>query len=355
MKVIIAPLHWGLGHATRMLPIIQVLLDNGFQVHLASDGEALAVLTDHFPTLPATQLPSYNIQYKHSSLLKNSVHLASNLLQTIPKEKKAIRHLAKAIQADIIISDNRYGCYTDFTKNIFITHQLHILTGHLMDWPVNQVNKYLLKPFDEIWVPDFPDTPNLAGKLAHPPQMDKVSYIGGLSRFRILPPSPIKYDITAILSGPEPQRSLFEAQILTQFKASKLKTAIIRGKPLTSAQNRIKNMTIIDYASTDQLTQILASSHMIISRPGYSSIMDYAAMGLFGQQKKTILFVPTPGQPEQIYLAEKFKQAGITYAVNQNRLDIERDLMLAQKMPRQLQISPNPDLLLQRILGLKAF
>jgi len=320
MNIIVAPLNWGLGHATRMVPIIQALLEQNINVHLASDGEALAVLKNSFPTLPATELPSYNIKYKHNSLLHNSFSIGANMLRAIPKEKKAIHLLAKAIKADIIISDNRYGCHTDFTQNIFVTHQLNILTGNLTAKSVNIINQRLLKPFDTIWVPDYPNTPNLAGKLSHNSSFNKIQYIGALSRFQPMVPTEKTIDVLTILSGPEPQRSYFEKIIRQQFADTQLKIVIVRGKPLAQTDTRPNT---INFAFTSELSQLIASSKLIISRSGYSSIMDYAALGLFASTDTQIIFVPTPGQPEQIYLAEKFRNEGLAYSIPQEALHWE--------------------------------
>ncbi len=318
MNIIVATLNWGLGHATRMMPIIQALLDKKINVHLASDGEALTVLKQAFPSLPATELPSYNIRYKHKSLLRNSFSLSINMLRAIPKEKKAINILAKAIHADSIISDNRYGCYTDFTKNIFVTHQLNIPTGNLTQKGVNMINHQLLKPFDLIWVPDYPDVPNLAGKLSHNSSIKKIQYIGGLSRFSPIHATQKTIDVLAILSGPEPQRSYFEKIIQQHLANTHLKTIIVRGKP--NDQSAMPQ-NIINYASSDELSKLIAASKVIISRSGYSTIMDFAALGLFSSTETQMVFVPTPGQPEQIYLAEKFKADKLALSISQDKFD----------------------------------
>ncbi len=318
MNIIVAPLNWGLGHATRMVPIIQSLLNKKHQVHLASDGEALTVLKQTFPTLPTTELPSYNIQYKHKSLLRNSFSLSANMLRAIPKEKRAMNLFAKAIEADIIISDNRYGCYTDFTQNIFVTHQLNIPTGKLTEKGVNIINQQLLKPFDRIWVPDYPNSPNLAGKLSHNAAFRKIQYVGGLSRFHPISAKSKTIDVLVILSGPEPQRSYFEAVIRQQLARTPLKTVIVRGKPQETSK---PHSNTINYATTSELSHLMASSKIIISRSGYSTIMDYAALGLFSSKETKIIFVPTPGQPEQIYLAEKFMQEGLAISIAQDDFD----------------------------------
>ena len=62
-NILIAPLNWGLGHATRCIPIIKALEENGFNPIIASDGVALALLKKEFPHLITLELPSYNIKY----------------------------------------------------------------------------------------------------------------------------------------------------------------------------------------------------------------------------------------------------------------------------------------------------
>ncbi|HHB78959.1 MAG TPA: glycosyltransferase [Saprospiraceae bacterium] len=333
MKIIVAPLHWGLGHATRMVPLINSLLERDVQVHLASDGDALSVLKKNFPSLPATALPAYNIQYKYDNLLLNSFSLSANILRTIPKEQKAIRILAQAIKADAIISDNRYGCHTPFTKNIFVTHQLNIITNPLTQKLVNRINRHFLRHFQQIWTPDFPHTPNLAGKLAHHSSMDKVQYIGSLSRFQPIRQQPKTIDVLAILSGPEPQRSYFEQLLIQQLTSTKLKAVLVRGKP-SAPDNALSTTRIqtIQYASTDELTQLIAASKIIISRSGYSTIMDFYALGLFADAPQKVIFVPTPGQPEQIYLAEKMMLDNRVVAMKQDKFDLASAIQLTDTL-----------------------
>lgn len=61
--ILVAPLHWGLGHATRCVPVIRELLKHNYDVLLGSDGAALELLRKEFPKLPFVELPSYEISY----------------------------------------------------------------------------------------------------------------------------------------------------------------------------------------------------------------------------------------------------------------------------------------------------
>ena len=62
-RILVAPLNWGLGHATRSIPVINALIEEGFQPVIASDGIALSLLQKEFPELKSYELPSYNISY----------------------------------------------------------------------------------------------------------------------------------------------------------------------------------------------------------------------------------------------------------------------------------------------------
>jgi UDP:flavonoid glycosyltransferase YjiC (YdhE family) len=61
--ILIAPLNWGLGHATRCIPIIKALQENNYIPIIASDGIALELLQKEFPYVQTLKLPSYKIEY----------------------------------------------------------------------------------------------------------------------------------------------------------------------------------------------------------------------------------------------------------------------------------------------------
>ena len=62
-KVLIAPLDWGLGHATRCIPLINNLIENKNEVIIAAHGAIEKLLKSQFPQLQFVQLFNYNIQY----------------------------------------------------------------------------------------------------------------------------------------------------------------------------------------------------------------------------------------------------------------------------------------------------
>ncbi|MGB8703423.1 MAG: glycosyltransferase [Gillisia sp.] len=306
-KVLVAPLNWGLGHAARCIPIIRELQKNNYQPLLASDGAALELLKKEFPSLPYFELPSYNITYARKGaflkwkLLSQSRHILKNIRQ----EKSAIDRLVKKHDIKGIISDNRWGAYHPSTKNIFITHQLRVLSG--ITTPLTSAyHKKLIQKFDECWIPDFSSEKNLSGIMGHeklkfPPK----KYIGPLSRFHRKENTSFTYAFCVLLSGPEPQRSLLEKILLQELSGISAKILFIRGvfTPEVSLQE-IDNITFKDYLYGRELEEALQQSELVISRSGYTSFMDLAKLG------KNAFFIPTPGQEEQLYLAKRAKKQG---------------------------------------------
>ena len=299
-NILIAPLNWGLGHATRCIPIIKDLQQQGHRIIIASDGGALKLLQDEFPELEFEKLPAYRITYaKHSWL--NRWHLLKqvpHIIWTMKKERRLTDELIKKYDLNLIISDNRFGVYSPKIKSIYITHQLKVLSGwttKLTTW----IHAKIYNRYNEIWVPDLAGKPNLSGKLSHFSKStnNKIKYIGILSRMK--PKGlPKKYDILAILSGPEPQRSQLENILLEKFQTLNFKIALVRG--VVDNKKYVENqhdITTFNYVTGKELELLINQSEAVICRSGYTSIMDMAVM------RKKILMIPTPGQDEQQYLA----------------------------------------------------
>lgn len=320
-KILIAVLDWGLGHATRCIPIIRQLEQEGKEVVLASDGAAMYLLRAEFPHLTVEELPSYQIQYKSSNMVLNIARQMPRILWTIQAERKVVAQLVQQHGITQIISDNRYGCYHPDTENIFLTHQLHlIIPNRALQWITNTLHQRVLTRFDEIWVPDLSGADNLAGKLAHPPlRKPLVRYIGLLSRMQV--PEEIdeqEYDVAIVLSGPEPQRSILEQRLTEQaITLPYYNFIIVQGRPKQKYHHFVsENVEIVSYLTSKEINAVLLRSGVIVCRSGYSSIMDLAVLG-----KKAIL-IPTPGQTEQEYLAEMLAANGKYYCQKQDDLDL---------------------------------
>ena len=172
-RILVAPLNWGLGHATRCIPIINALVQEGFVPIIASDGDALSLLRKEFPNLSSIELPSYNITYaKNGKMFKlKLIKDSPRLLKTIKAEKKAISGILEHNDIAGIISDNRLGVRNKNTPSVFITHQLNVLSG-TTTWLSTKMHQKFIKKFDACWVPDADGELNLSGKLGHTKTFD---------------------------------------------------------------------------------------------------------------------------------------------------------------------------------------
>ena len=298
-RILIAPLNWGLGHATRCMPIIDALIIHGFKPIIASDGIALWLLKKEYPKLEFIELPSYNIKYsKKGNFLKlKLLKDAPKILKAIKAEHKIIQDLVINNKIDGIISDNRLGIYSKMIPSVYITHQLNVLSGNTT-WLSTKTHQKGIKKFDECWIPDHEGDNNLSGELGHSKKpLETTKYIGTISRFSKTN-LPKKYDLMVLLSGPVPQRTLLEGKLLLELKDYNGKVIFIKGivesKQQITTQN---NFTIYNYMTSLELEKAINESNIIVSRSGYTTIMDLAKL------EKKVFFIPTPGQFEQEYLA----------------------------------------------------
>ncbi|MBX2826820.1 MAG: glycosyltransferase [Flavobacteriaceae bacterium] len=318
--ILVAPLHWGLGHATRCIPIIRALLQEGFDVLLGSDGAALLILRKEFPNLPFVELPSYDITYpKKGEWFKFKMFLKlPQIKKAMNSEKRMVKRLVADGKIDGIISDNRMGVRSKKLPSVFITHQLNVLSGNTSFFS-SKMHQKIIKKYNECWVPDVEDPINLTGKLGHPKRLKfPVRYIGPLSRMAKKELN-IKYDVLVLLSGPEPQRTLLEVKMMDSFLNTDQKVLLVRGVVEEENEVYVKdNVTIVNFMQSEDLERSINESKIVVSRSGYTTIMDLAAM------EKEAFFIPTPGQYEQKYLAKQLKQKGIVPSCKQEKFSIEQ-------------------------------
>lgn len=331
-NILVAPLNWGLGHTTRCIPIIKALEKNGFTPILASDGSALALLKKEFPHLTALQLPSYNIEYAKKGenfkwkLIKNS----PKTITAIFDEKKMVQKWVKEYNLLGIISDNRLGVYSKKVPSVFITHQLTVLSGKTT-WISSKLHQFFIAKFDECWVPDTKDFPNLSGKLGHLSKSKlNIKYIGVLSRLE-KQELEVKYNLMVILSGPEPQRTLLEEKIIEELQHYHGKVIFIKGKvELEQKMEQKGNITYYNFMQTEQLEKTFNESELVLCRPGYTTVMDLAKLD------KKAFFIPTAGQFEQEYLAKKYKREGLLPYTTQDKFKIENinEIIVYKGLPK---------------------
>lgn len=320
-RILVTPLDWGLGHATRCVPIIHELLLRGYEVMIASSGTSGALLKREFPQLQHFSLPGYNPLYPTGAGMvgKMGVQLPK-FIDVIWQERKAVNRLVKEHHIEVIISDNRYGCYSASAKSIFITHQLNILMPAAFKWMegiVNAFNRKQIGKFDECWVPAdnnelFPDLLKVTGNI-------KARYIGYLSRLNKMAEEP-KYDILVIASGPSPQREIFAELLYEQLNSLNKQALLVKGGNGADNLKTTNNVTVVDLMATTELNKAVCESKLVVCRSGYSSVMDLMHL------QKNAVFIPTPGQTEQEYVAKVLSEQDIAYSAPQQKFDLQKAL-----------------------------
>ncbi len=321
-KVLIAPLDWGLGHATRCIPIIKALLANNCNVLIACNNLQKKLFEQEFEQIEILPLVGYNITYASNPKL-----LAISILKQLPKISSIIKQenfwlnaLIDECNIDLVISDNRYGLYTSKIPCVFVTHQLQIKAPlYTIEKLLQKINYHFINKYNFCWIPDFENEKNIAGTLSHPKILPivPISYIEPLCRFEIEKTNIINYNLCISLSGPEPQRTVLEKKILQEINTISAKIILIRGLPNSNEQLELpQNVTVFNHLSGKYLGEIFQQSEIIICRSGYTTIMEIIAL-----QKKAIL-IPTPGQTEQEYLAKKLMQQGCCYSIKQKDFTI---------------------------------
>ncbi|MBL7926721.1 MAG: glycosyltransferase [Bacteroidia bacterium] len=329
-KVLVAPLNWGLGHATRCMPVIETLQHKGAKVYVASSGQALQWLKQACNDVTFINLPDYNIAYSKNNQAIAVLKTWFKINKSIANEHKLLLQLQQQYHFDIVISDNRYGMWHADVLSIFICHQIQIPVYGFFSWlrkPLLNYHYKKIKKFNRCWIPDAETENNLSGIMSHGfKQLLPTNYIGLLSRFvlndtRLQPIHKTlltlgPFQIIVVLSGPEPQRTMLQQIVSKQLIDSGIKTLVVQGLPNAEQIVTVDNITYVSYLNTATLKYWLQHIPVIICRSGYSTLMDLSALNL-----KAIV-IPTPGQYEQMYLAQYHHQAGNVWAVNQNRFNL---------------------------------
>ncbi|MEO6288188.1 MAG: glycosyltransferase [Dyadobacter sp.] len=335
MKILLAPLDWGLGHATRCIPIIRYLLEKDCDVTIAAEGAAAILLRSNSPELTIIPIEGYKIRYSRyaGAFVFKILMQVPQILKAIHHERKWLAKVQEQYQFDLVISDNRYGLKIGGLPSVIMTHQLQIRSGAgaMIDRLLLHAHYRILEQFDQCWVVDHQGQNGIGGALSHPRRIpSNARYIGPLSQLTRLPfPHQTKKGgVLVLLSGPEPQRTLLEQKILAQISAdSPYEYTVVGGNPGGSVPDELP--LDIDYhthLNASQLQDLMLNADLVVCRSGYSTLMDLAAMG------KKALLIPTPGQSEQEYLARYLSEQGLFLWRNQSSLQLESDMAKALKL-----------------------
>jgi len=328
-NILIAPLDWGLGHATRCIPVIKYFLAQGCTVRIGASGPVAILLGANFPDLEILPLDGYNIRYSRhrKAFAATIIFQVPKILKAIRREKKWLRRQQERYKFDLVISDNRYGLQLKEVTSVIMTHQLQIHSGQgrVADWLLRRFHYPLLQKFDQCWVVDNPGSNNIGGALSHPGTIPaNARYIGLLSQMEAgaVIGKGQQEQILVILSGPEPMRGLLEAELLKQAAACTAYTFIlVAGNPGGCIPADIPgNVQYHTYLDAAALQQQMTAAGFVICRSGYSTLMDLAAL------YRKALLIPTPGQAEQEYLGNYLMKKGLFLCRKQELLDLEKDI-----------------------------
>jgi hypothetical protein len=326
-KVLVVPLNWGLGHASRIIPIISALKDAGASVLIGGSPSHLSLLKEEFQNIDTLSIPYLRIRLSNrgNQILKIALQLPAFAFY-IFREHRALKKIIAEKKIDLLISDNCYGLWNQKVYSIFITHQLHIKLPQkikFLEKTINKINHWFIGNFDECWVPDIKENGGIAGELSHV-RLESIhqKYLGIISRFQndVTIPKVVRSlatkKILIIISGPENQRTIFENAIRKELMGlgNELSITVIRGLP--GADPDFLPEGWYNHLPAHQLKDLIVGSDYIISRSGYSSIMDLLSL------RRTALLIPTPGQTEQEYLAEYLSHKGLFLFQKQNEFNL---------------------------------
>jgi UDP:flavonoid glycosyltransferase YjiC (YdhE family) len=315
-KVLFGILDWGLGHATRSVAIIEALRANGADIEVASRGTALSWLRQRYPEVAMCEKPGKSISYAERF---NTVKIASQLpafAASIKEEQTFVAALHQENHYDLIISDNCYGFFHPEVYSVFITHQLEVDLPLALRSVFKSTIKSWIRPFNTVWIPDTPEH-IFSGKLSKVSSDMPVEYLGPISHLPIAIRSP--YPLVGMVSGPEPHRALMERALIDLFLKDGRQAIVIAGDPRREETSQ-GNVTIKPNPTAGELSALLRGAETLVCRSGYSSLMDLAIIG------KRAILVPTPGQPEQTYLANLWHETFGYAMMSQSELETAKSL-----------------------------
>ncbi|MBK6549951.1 MAG: glycosyl transferase family 28 [Flavobacteriales bacterium] len=341
-RILVAPLDWGLGHSTRCIPIIQRLIDRGATPIIGADNGPLALLQQEFPDLEHVRIPGITIRYaKGESQLWSMARQFPEMMRSVRAETALFDHIRKDLRLDAVISDQRFGLRSSTVPSVVITHQVFPFTP-IAQGALRKLNVRHLSRFDRCWIMDDPEAPGLAGELSHGASLPRnTRYIGTVSRMArhgsaVKPATP--YRIVAVISGPEPHRTILDDLLTEALQRIDGQHVLVRGRPHDPNTVRLGGLTCVPHLPGVELAEHMRNAELIVSRSGYTTLMDLVALG------RSALIIPTPGQAEQEYLGTLHEGTGRFLVQRQDNIDLGAALIAASMLTKHARIEEHPHL-----------
>jgi uncharacterized protein (TIGR00661 family) len=332
MEIIYGVCSWGLGHATRSLPVIRKLIHEKHNVTVISNGRSLDLLKKELgENITYVDIPDYPMLVSENTrqFLAKSMVYWPIFIKRIEDGLAQLQKILDKKHYDCIVSDARYDMYNKKIPSFFISHQMRIMNPlqiKMFERAMERFNLFFFKRYVEVMVPDYKED-NLSGDLSHNlRRIDErmIHYVGVLSDFKKLSK---KKDIDYLISisGPEPQRSILEEKLASDAYELKGNVVMTLGKAENYSIIKKKHLTTYSFVTKELREELLNKAKLVVSRSGYSTIMDVAVVGV------KALFIPTPGQIEQEYLSQYHNALGTFYSVSQDAIDLKSDVEIAKE------------------------
>jgi UDP-N-acetylglucosamine transferase subunit ALG13 len=344
-RILYAVYHWGLGHATRSLVAMRALLARGDEVTIMMQpGPGLELLRselgDSCDYIPLRDTPAPLGRYPALFYLRMSLSVPW-ILAGFRNEHRVTERLVRERGFDLVVSDSRIGVWSSVVPSYFIFHSLHqIVPGRsrALERMVEWGQRGLLSGFAKVLIPDVEEDGGLSGYLGHDPAFDwgrgRLVYIGPLSDIgRSGTPEDIDYFFS--VSGLGIPQQTFATLVLDALPKIPGRVVVTLGRPEKAGETqRINGAVVHGYLDRERQAEMLNRARVVVTRSGYTTLMELAELG------KRALFVPTPGQSEQEYLARYHQERGHVCSTTQARLDIPRDIARARESAGVPRISP---------------
>lgn len=337
-----------------MIPVAARLNNMGHNVIIASGKEHSALFRNELEGLSYIDFAGFKPVY--SRFLPQYLSLffkIPSLLIHIAREHKRLKKIIADNGIDIVISDNRFGLWNNTISSVYVTHMPRIPFPSLFRFlePVGiALHRAVIRRYKYCWIPDLPGEVNISGRLSHSAKLtSNTRFIGLLSRFSVITasypdPNPGTPHNTVILSGPEPQKGMLKQKLVSILRNNTYRTFLLEGKPLKGRQiTEHGNIHFCSHLPAPEMAQIIKGSKSVITRSGYTTIMELISLGT------SALLIPTPGQTEQEYLAAYLSGKGWFSSVSQGNLH-EAIRLPEIKAPWPADICEKSDMLLNAAL-----